>query len=548
MDSLSTNFKQNETDSFTELPIFTNDFGIGISPAECLWITAVGIFCLAILHWIHLLLKTQRTPKRLYSAKKKDSVALFEDIPVVLGYPILGIIPLVVPYIVRKRFDLFFADFSKTYGKLVGVNVGAPNFLLIVGDAAVAKRALNDESFIRNDTLQSLMIDISPYALFSIPSGDIWRKHRKGLQPAFGPVHLRDAVDISSEISDSLMDVWSNSKTRNVMDDFIMATCDIITRVAFSVDLGGVKSLAERSEKGEHFHHHLGRITRALEIRFANVATKFMWPLFGASETQIKPSVKYIQSLLLNIIAQKKDSLSKSKGDDGVWAQDLLDRLLLESRFTDEEIISEVFGFFLAGHETTSNTITWALSEIVQKPDVRGKLIAEIDEVLKGEQPTPEILPKMKYLDAFFKELLRYHIVLRYNIRVTTKETVLTTTDGTSVVVPANVGMLISTHTLHTSPEYWGETADQFDPDRWLATSGASEGFVPISGSYLPFGDGHMSCIGQRLALIMMKTMVIRILQRFNVSLSKDQGPIEPISEISVGLKGGLLVDVNLRE
>nr|KAJ3421784.1 Arp complex subunit [Polyrhizophydium stewartii] len=103
--------------------------------------------------------------------------------------------------------------------------------------------------------------------------------------------------------------------------------------------------------------------------------------------------------------------------------------------------------------------------------------------------------------------------------------------------------ILLSVSQTHTNPEYWPEP-ERFNPDRW-------DGLKPQPGTYLPFGDGPMNCIGQKLALIEIKTscaaiVMIKLLARFNLDLVPEQ-KLEVISTLTTGLKHGLKVKLTRR-
>ncbi|KAJ1550889.1 hypothetical protein HK096_004402 [Nowakowskiella sp. JEL0078] len=530
-----------------------------------------GIFAWQIQSWVRLVISLPRTSKRLENAKLRGVNATIDDIPGIAGWPIFGMFPVMLPYIRNKRTDLFFDGVSLKYGEISRICMKERSLISVV-DPAVAKKVYNSpDNFVRGDRFQSLNPDIAPYALFVIPSGEQWKKHRKFLQPAFGPVHLREAFAVSLEFGDELLNIWeknikNGNPTRNLMFDFTMLTGDVISKVAFSANLGAVKSLD--SNKDSEFNDHMEIIMNAFQLvitieifkinayfssQRSGVAIKAFYSLFGVSASQIEPSLSFIRNLLGKVIAEKKAKIAqksaKEIGED-TWSHDLLDRLLTHGdKFSEEEIMSEMFGFFLAGHETTSNTLTWAFSELVKKPRVVAKLRQEIDELLNGSAPTLESLPSLSYLDAVIKETMRLCPVVALNGRVCIKECDVQLTDGNTLIVPKGALLLINNKLLQRSKKYWGEDADEFVPERWFVkNTNDSDVFVPVPGSYLPFADGPHNCIGQKMALFEAKVVLARIVQRFDFKLSNKQGPIVPVSTLTLGLKNGLLVDFELRK
>ncbi|KAJ3126344.1 hypothetical protein HK098_007608 [Nowakowskiella sp. JEL0407] len=515
-------------------------------------ITAVSLIAGSlIVSYGYTVLSTPQGAEKLVAAKKSGKTVTKKDIPGPVGYPIFGVLPYMFPYIKSKRTDLFFSDMHEKFGKMYTMPFGDVD-AIVVEDPVLAKKVLNTpENFQRNDTLLTKAQDFMPYALFFLPDGrDIWKKHRKGLQPAFGPVHLREACTVSIEVTDHLMDIWeesmvNNTTTRNVMHDFTMLTGDVIGRIAFSFRLGAVESL--RSNGPVEFHENMEKITNALQLRIGFAKFQFLWGLLGISPAQTRESVDFIKSLVHKTISEKKAALKTRANDPETdkWTRDLLDRLLDGNiEFSEEEIVSEVFGFFLAGHETTANTLTWSMVQISQRPDVLKRLRDEISQTLGSEKPTMENLNSLRYLDAFIKEIQRVHSVVHMLGKVCHSDCVITSEDGLKISVSKGTGVFLAVQRLQKSEKYWGEDAKKFNPDRWLVKNADGSDFTPVAGSYLPFGDGQTNCIGQKLALIEAKVVLIRILQKFTIRPSEKQvAAIEPVCTLTVGLKNGLYVD-----
>ncbi|KAJ3121900.1 Cytochrome P450 3A4 [Nowakowskiella sp. JEL0407] len=235
--------------------------------------------------------------------------------------------------------------------------------------------------------------------------------------------------------------------------------------------------------------------------------------------------------------------------NDEKMKRDLLDRLVLPQSaaqslgvtFSDEEIIGEVVGFFGAGQETSTQAMTFLVYELCENEGVQSKLVKEIDDVLGGNIPTLDILPSLKYLDAVVKETLRFHTILPQMLRVTAQEFSANSDDGSIFLFPKNSTVFIDCEAVHHSKTYWGDDVDVFKPERWLANG---EEFVPVPGSFLPFGDGPMNCIGQKVALIEIKITMIRLLQEFKIRHSPKQGPVVLINTVTSGLKHGLIVEI----
>src|SRR5262249_31581666 len=120
----------------------------------------------------------------------------------------------------------------------------------------------------------------------------------------------------------------------------------------------------------------------------------------------------------LDTVIQRFIDERRASGED---KGDLLSMLLMaqdedaaeSSRFggqmTDKQVRDEAMTLFGAGHETTSNGLTWAMYLVSQHPEVEAKLTAELDSVLGGRPPTLDDLPNLPYTEMIFKEALRLY-------------------------------------------------------------------------------------------------------------------------------------------
>ncbi|KAJ3129721.1 hypothetical protein HK098_000500 [Nowakowskiella sp. JEL0407] len=124
--------------------------------------------------------------------------------------------------------------------------------------------------------------------------------------------------------------------------------------------------------------------------------------------------------------------------------------------FTEEEIMSKMFGFFLAGHDSTTNTLTWSALELANHPEVVKKLRKEIDLVFQpGTEPTFEMLSILKYVEAFVKEVLRIYPVVLIDGRESNQDMEITTSDGLKIALPKGIQVNVHIGRIHQSEKYW---------------------------------------------------------------------------------------------
>lgn len=195
----------------------------------------------------------------------------------------------------------------------------------------------------------------------------------------------------------------------------------------------------------------------------------------------------------------------KERAKSGVYRSDLID-ILVElkkenlSNFTDDALLSQAATFFSAGFETTSQTMSFALYELAKHPEIQTRLREEIRRVLENGNGniSNDSINEMEYLSMVLNETLRLYPVLPYVDRVATLESGEYSLEpfgdfkikqGTPVFIPV--------YAIHKDPKYFPEP-DKFDPERF---SPKNRGNIQ-SGTYLPFGSGPRTCIGERFALV----------------------------------------------
>lgn len=185
--------------------------------------------------------------------------------------------------------------------------------------------------------------------------------------------------------------------------------------------------------------------------------------------------------------------------------------LLMGARYEDGEPMSdqalrdELLTMLLAGHETTTTALSWALAELMHSPAAHERLLAEL-AACGGE---PEALSRAPYLDAVCKESLRIHPIIPIVSRVTRAPWRLLQWD-----LPAEVGVFPCVYLAHFREASWPEPA-VFRPERFIERT-------PSPYEFLPFGGGTRTCIGKAFALYEMKIALGTILRA--VALS----PAEP--------------------
>ncbi|MGO8946968.1 MAG: bifunctional cytochrome P450/NADPH--P450 reductase [Ktedonobacterales bacterium] len=233
-----------------------------------------------------------------------------------------------------------------------------------------------------------------------------------------------------------------------------------------------------------------------------------------AADPQMQQALSVMNSLVDEVIA-----LRKAGGAAALAAhKDLLDYMLTgvdrqtKEGLDDTTIRYEILTFMVAGHETTSGTLSFALYYLLKHPDVMARAYEEVDRVLGNDlsaAPTYDQVHRLTYLAQIFKETLRLWPPVPALSRYAYQPTTL---GGKYPIMPEDE-IVVLTPMLHRDPAIWGNDAEEFNPDHF---SPEAEEARPAN-AWLPFGIGQRACIGRQFALQEATLALGMMLQRFEL-------------------------------
>ncbi len=223
------------------------------------------------------------------------------------------------------------------------------------------------------------------------------------------------------------------------------------------------------------------------------------------------------------------EEMKKRRGNTA-GREDVLS-LMMDARYddgegmTEKELRDQLHLLLFAGHDTTSTALAWAFYWVCRQPIEREKLMAEIDAL--GDNPEPETIVGLPYLDAFCQETLRIHPVAPNVARLLQKPfNLLGNTVAEGTVLAASIMMLHENEKLYPEPR-------TFRPERFLERK-----FSPYE--FIPFGGGPRRCIGAAFAMYEMKIALATLLRRYRFRLVKD-APVKYTQRgLTMGPKGGI--------
>ena len=194
--------------------------------------------------------------------------------------------------------------------------------------------------------------------------------------------------------------------------------------------------------------------------------------------------------------------------------QDILSLLMsakdeAEKPLSDRELRDELMSLMLAGHETTATSMAWAMYWIHRLPEVKRKLLAEIEAL--GTSPDPMEIAKLPYLNAVCQETFRIYPVAM----LTFPRVALQAQELYGYEIPRNTILLGCIYLLHQREDIY-PNPKQFRPERFLKKQ-----YSPYE--YLTFGGGSRRCVGEALAQFEMKIAIATVLANYDLILSSDR-------------------------
>lgn len=349
----------------------------------------------------------------------------------------------------------------------------------INGKAAIAE-VLNDSTRFSKDTRgQDLLRVVLGVGLLT-SQGTTWRERRRIAQPAFRKPKLEVYRAQMVEVSERVRDRLAGQQTVDLGDEMMRLTLEVATRTLFADHFDDAEVVSEAMD-----------VILAAYMRLLGNPLPHPERLPTPAARSYRRAISELNRVVDGLIARRRE-----RGTDG---DDLL-HLWLHSGLDDEAVRNEVITMLLAAHETTANTLTFALALLSRNPQVRRKLVEE----LRGLETLSPDAAAAPYLEAVINEALRMYPPAWITARCPVEDTEL---EG--VHLPAGSLLLIPIHALQNDPEAW-PNPQGFDPDRWATKP---------EGLWMPFGAGQRKCIGSHFAMLEMRTALTVLLRDLELDL-----------------------------
>ncbi|KAF4524102.1 hypothetical protein B566_EDAN007685 [Ephemera danica] len=353
--------------------------------------------------------------------------------------------------------------------------------------------------------------------------GQKWKDMRAKLTPTFTSGRMKAmfplVLECVTRLEKFVEGIADSGQDVDIKDLLARYTTDVIGSCAFGIKCDSINDPNNefRVMGRQMFHSNLFSALK----RVIMLASPQISRLLRISNTPESLN-DFFRTLVRNVMA--------ARAKTGETRKDFI-QLLMEikekgsisdtnEKFTDDDVTAQALVFFIAGFETSSTALTFALFELARRPDLQRTAKRHIEEVLErfDGQLTYQSIQEMTYLDWILQESLRKYPPLSMLPRICTKNYVI---PGTDIVLEEGTHIVIPIHAIHNDPTHFPDP-ETFNPDRFSEETTANQNL------FLAFGEGPRQCIGLRFAKMQSKLALAMLLRKF-------ENPFRML-EITIGL------------
>ena len=360
-------------------------------------------------------------------------------------------------------------------------------------------------------------------------TGAFHLKQRRLIQPRFHRRYIEKYAETMTEMSSRKSRQWRDRAVVDMEQEMRDLTLRIVAKALFNIETSDVVQRVGESFTESDAYLYL-RLTQPVFLR------RLLHNLPLPSTRRFKAARAYVDELIYGLIEERRRS--------GAEGEDLLCLLMQaryedaqseeDSRMSDELVRDEAVSLYIAGHDTTATTLTYALYLVSRHPDVEQRFHAELDDVLGNRDATLDDLPHLPLTDRIIRETLRLYPPVWGFARMVFEPIEL---DGHRI--PPGVSVLVSALITQRDPR-WFDNPLEFQPDRWTSEFRSA---LPRF-AYFPFGGGQHQCIGEGFAWMEAKIALATLCRRWRATTA---AKAEILPRTTLKVKGGLPTTLHRR-
>ena len=395
------------------------------------------------------------------------------------------------------------------YGDMVSMMRPNGRLAYFVNDASEVRRILvrRHSKYLKGPGFERVKMLLGNGLIVS--DGDVWRRSRTMIQPAFKTQNVHRLMTVMIECCDRRAVRWADFARRGEPLNITEETCD------FALELILISIFGDDYER---------RIVTRGENPFAFLSRD------STRDLSVVMKVRQLRNLLMSIIAERRAGQTDDRFDFLAMYLEAKDKQ--GKSFSDSELLDELMTLIVAGFETSANTLNWVWYLIAKHPDAEQKLIEEAGRLVPTVSAvSADTVNAMQYTQQTLEEVLRLYPPVWLFTRRSRADDDLEEYD-----VPPGTDIYLSPFILHRTERYWPDP-ERFDPDRFAPT-----GKPRKDRPYFPFSLGPRRCLGEYFSFLEMKVHLGMLLPRFRLRLLDET---EPQLELGINLRSA--TDIHMR-
>lgn len=445
-------------------------------------------------------------------------------------YPIVGNLPLVAS---ADNFEDLFSSLTREYGSFVRLKFANERYLFVNTDADVVRDMANRPDDFRKTVpppatpLGRLRRGVVSNGLFTAGDDEeIWQIAHRILLPAFGAGAIKQYYPRMIEVADELL---AHLAALPAGEPFLAT--DLMTRMTFeAISYAGFDTRfhAITAKEVPPFVQAMVDVLEAAMQSSKNMLPDAFHPLMRHKRDH---GGRVLEDTVDRIITERRRSLERGEAVPNDILQTMLtarDRATGQ-RLPDDNIRAQLITFLVAGHETTSGLLSYALYYLCKNPAVEARLIDEVDRVLGRDysyRPSYADTERLDYTGRVLKEALRLNPTAPAFAKFVQRDTVV----AGMYAVPKGSTIVTYLSGLHRDPRHFGPDPERFEPDHFLPDAVAAR----HPNAYHPFGLGIRSCIGFQFALVEARMVLARLYQRFRFRFADPAYKLQHVQTLTV--------------
>jgi cytochrome P450 len=400
----------------------------------------------------------------------------------------------------------FHSENFNRLGDIFRLNIGLGKSVLFCRDAGLLQHALQKNQ--KNYTKSYIQTkDLAKYIGKGLltSEGEHWQRQRKLIQPAF---HKSQLLLLLDTMQHTILVELKNIETGQPADVF-----PVFNDLAFQTVVKSIFNIAISNADIASLQHTTEATQKMLVQELRQPFLVWWFNLSGKTKKHLDLTQKS-RTILKGLVEDRKRTGKKH--------DDLLD-MLLDARYDDgtsmeeNQLVDEILILFAAGHETTSNALTFTCELLARNTAAQSKILDEIRRIKSESNDISHWIKNAAYTKLVIEESMRLYPPAYFIDRVNIEEDRLN-----GITIPKGSTLLFSVYEIHRHPDFWDHPED-FIPERFL------EEQTKFSKNYFPFGAGPRMCIGNNFAMYEMILAIIAIVEQFEIKEKKSPIQIKPL-------------------